>query len=88
MTDFQKAREAAEQAIRSETNVIDGTCLFSAKAALDAALSAFSAHGWELVPKKPTGEMVKAYWKVDAASKGAFGRRYAALIAAAIKERT
>jgi hypothetical protein len=55
------------------------------RAALAAALSAASLQvqeGWKLVPEKLTPEMLKAYWKVDARSKGAAGRRWQAMLAA------
>lgn len=92
-TDFQKAREAAVesaqrmqwQAERNGHNQYDAMAL-----TIDAALSAFSAAGWELVPAKPWPSMIDA--GNDELDRHDFpevwaGETYEAMIQAALKER-
>ncbi len=73
-----KAHEAYYDAVKRD-GVISQS---STAAAVDAALSAFSAAGWELVPMEPTEEMVHAGAMADLVRN-----QYKAMLAAALKER-
>lgn len=101
---YKEAREAAAAAIersayvgtkeisrspRSVTTI--GPVIVGGEDAVDAALSAFSAAGWELVPRVPTEEMIeKADQSVDSPlvhlSAGYFRRIWASMIEASHTE--
>lgn len=59
MTDFQKARELALRAMAQREEGSEQRWATFGET-LDAALSAFSAAGWELVPMEPTEAMIQA----------------------------
>lgn len=95
-TDYEKALGAAEDKIveifrKWESGpTVGGLTLRADKEAISAALAAFEAHGYVLVPKEASIGMIGAMANANARHGGCATpeQEYTAMITAAIKERT